>query len=183
MHNLYPDWCPTRKPVPPRSRLYHLAPVGVGTEHVESLTGYVTRLAAAHAVSVSKLIGYEIGPKAIRPKVGPQSATRAQGRVVPLTYSQSYILNASGCAAQNWVLQLGDLTGQKELRFLTTLCWSGAVSGEELVRWHRAWCPQCYQRWRNSGETVRELLLWALRPVSMCAVHQRQLETRCWNCG
>jgi hypothetical protein len=30
---------------------------------------------------------------------------------------------------------------------------------------------------------VREPLLWAVRAVSMCALHHRQLETRCWNCG
>jgi len=183
MHSLYPDWPLTRRAVPPRSRLYHLAPVGVGTEHVETLTSYVTRLAAAHAVPVSKLVGHEIGPLAVRPKLGSQFATGTQRRFVPLINCQSYILNASGYAAQNWVTQLHHLTGEDKLRFLTTLCWNGAVSGEELVRWYQAWCPQCYQGWRDAGEMVREPLLWVLRAVSMCTLHRRQLETRCWNCG
>jgi TniQ len=183
MLNLYPDWSLTCRVVPPRSRLYHLTPVGVGTEHVESLTSYVTRLAAAHAVPVSKLVSYEIGPVAIRPKLRSQFARDTQRRVVPLNYRQSYILNASGSAAENWVTQLSHLTGDDKLRFLTALCWNEAVSGEELVRWHHAWCPQCYQGWRDSGEMVREPLLWVLRTVKVCAPHRRQLETRCRNCG
>src|SRR5437016_2319425 len=36
--------------LPPRSRLYALEPIGIGTPHVESLTGYVSRIADAHAV-------------------------------------------------------------------------------------------------------------------------------------
>jgi hypothetical protein len=155
----------------------------VGTEHVETLTSYVTRLAAAHAVPVSKLVGHEIGPLAVRPKLGSQFATGTQRLFVPLINCQSYILNASGYAAQNWVTQLRHLTGEDKLPFLTTLCWNGAVSGEELVRWHHGWCPQCYQGWRDAGEMVREPLLWVLRAVSMCTLHRRQLETRCRNCG
>jgi len=183
MHKVYPAWPLTHPAVPPRSRLYHLAAAGVGTEHVESLTSYVTRLAAAHAVPVSKLVGHEIGPEAVRPKLASQFAPGTLRRVVPLINCQSYMLNASGYAAENWVTQLCLLTGEANLRYLTTLCWNGAVSGEKLVRWQHAWCPQCYQGWRDSGEMVREPLLWVLRAVSMCAVHCTQLETRCWNCG
>jgi hypothetical protein len=45
--------------VPSRSRLYSLAPVGIGTPHVESLSGYITRLAEAHVLSVGDLVGRE----------------------------------------------------------------------------------------------------------------------------
>ena len=38
------------------SLLYSLAPCGVGTPYVESLSSYVTRLAEAHVVSVWRLI-------------------------------------------------------------------------------------------------------------------------------
>lgn len=37
-------WDLSRPKIPPRSRLYHLEPVGVGTPYVESLTGYMARL-------------------------------------------------------------------------------------------------------------------------------------------
>ena len=47
----------------PRSRLFHLVPIGIGTPHVESLTSYVSRLAVAHSVPPGTLLAIEIGPK------------------------------------------------------------------------------------------------------------------------
>jgi len=46
--------------IPARSRLHSIEPIGVGTPFVESLTGYMIRLAAAHAVRVSDLIEHEL---------------------------------------------------------------------------------------------------------------------------
>ena len=51
-------------PIPKRSRLYALEPMAVGTALVESLTGYVARLAEAHCVSVADLLGIELSPPA-----------------------------------------------------------------------------------------------------------------------
>lgn len=48
--------------MPLRSRLYPLKPIGVGTPLVESLTSYLTRLAYAHCVPVTKLAEVEIAP-------------------------------------------------------------------------------------------------------------------------
>ena len=47
-------------PIPKRSRLYSLEPMNVGTAEVESLTGYVARIAEAHCVTVSDLVGAEL---------------------------------------------------------------------------------------------------------------------------
>jgi hypothetical protein len=52
MQQPFESWSLSSPPVPPRSQLYSLQPVGVGTGLVESLTGYVARLAEAHTVSV-----------------------------------------------------------------------------------------------------------------------------------
>src|SRR6266404_2853111 len=49
--------------IPPRSRLHHLLPVGVGTEYVESLTSYTSRVAHAHDVTLASLFGWEIVPR------------------------------------------------------------------------------------------------------------------------
>ena len=46
--------------IPARSRLHSIEPIGIGTPFVESLTGYMIRLAASHAVRVSDLIEYEL---------------------------------------------------------------------------------------------------------------------------
>lgn len=45
-------WDLTCPAIPPRSRLFHLAPIGIGTPWTESLTGYLARLAEAHGVLV-----------------------------------------------------------------------------------------------------------------------------------
>lgn len=44
MQQPFESWSLSSPPVPPRSQLYSLQPVGVGTGMVESLTGYVARL-------------------------------------------------------------------------------------------------------------------------------------------
>ncbi|HEY7068447.1 MAG TPA: hypothetical protein VII06_43770 [Chloroflexota bacterium] len=59
---VYPAWDLARPAVPPRSRLFHLAPIGIGTPETESLTSYLTRLAAAHSVRVRELVVHECLP-------------------------------------------------------------------------------------------------------------------------
>jgi hypothetical protein len=46
--------------LPPPTRLYHLPPIGVGTPMVESLTGYIVRLAEELCVSAGVLYWKEI---------------------------------------------------------------------------------------------------------------------------
>jgi hypothetical protein len=40
----YESWDLEKPSIPDRSRLYQLEPIGIGTPHVESLTGYISRL-------------------------------------------------------------------------------------------------------------------------------------------
>ena len=58
----YESWDFDTNELPPRSPLYSLLPIGIGTPAVESFTSYLTRLAAAHGVSVTTLIRYKIAP-------------------------------------------------------------------------------------------------------------------------
>ncbi len=53
--------------LPPRSHLYHLTPLGIGTAAVESLTGYMMRLAHAHSVSTRTLLTQYLFPRYGRP--------------------------------------------------------------------------------------------------------------------
>src|ERR1041384_8266101 len=65
MHSaaVYGTWG-TTPPVPtPCSYLYPLPPIGIGTPAVESFTGYITRLAAAHAVETGVLVNSELLPQ------------------------------------------------------------------------------------------------------------------------
>ena len=55
MASILEPWDLTTPVVPPRARFYPLEPIGVGTPLVEGLTGYLLRLAEAHAVPVAAL--------------------------------------------------------------------------------------------------------------------------------
>jgi hypothetical protein len=55
----------TVPPIPKRRRLYSLEPMNVGTVEVESLTGYVARIADAHCVTVNDLVGAKYWPQGI----------------------------------------------------------------------------------------------------------------------
>ena len=51
------------KPViPQRSRLFPLEPIGIGTIYVESLSGYVARLAEHHSTTTEQLILSQVLP-------------------------------------------------------------------------------------------------------------------------
>src|SRR5260370_40255821 len=56
----YAPWELSSPVLPPATRLYSLSPIGIGTPMVESLTGYIARLAEAHCVSSGLLYWKEI---------------------------------------------------------------------------------------------------------------------------
>src|SRR6516225_9309812 len=60
MQQVFESWDLAPRPLRPRSRLYSPAPAGMGTPFVESLSGYVIRLAEAHAVSTGDLVRSEL---------------------------------------------------------------------------------------------------------------------------
>ena len=58
----YEEWDMNIPPIPPRSRLYRLEPIGIATPYVESLTSYITRLAEEHCLTLKALVMGEIFP-------------------------------------------------------------------------------------------------------------------------
>jgi TniQ len=52
----YEVWTVAPPEIPPRSVLYHLSPIAIGTPGVESLTSYLARLAEAHSISCGMLL-------------------------------------------------------------------------------------------------------------------------------
>jgi len=160
--------------LPQRSRLYHLPPIGVGTPYVESLTGYVTRLAAAHNVHLSKLVTHEL-----LPLLGPKYLIHGARHLSPFWSDGSQALNGTRATAVEWTQILERLTLRSELQFLTLLSWAEVLVPRWLLRPIRAWCPACYEEWRRAGQEVYEQLLWAVASVRICARHRQPLSTRC----
>ena len=159
--------------IPPRSILYQLPPIGIGTPNVESLTSYLTRLAVSHTVTVGALLEYEVA-RLIDKKYGAanlQSISRLRGAV-----------NSVGSMTRDLVCALEQLTMQQDLHLLTMLSFGDIISSRNLFRDVRSWCPQCYQEWYERGDILYEPLLWSLKPVKYCSTHQTALVNKCLNC-
>ncbi len=172
---VYELWDLTRPTIPSRSRLYCLAPIGVGTPAVESLTGYVARLAEAHSVTPRTLVVHELLPLLGRAHLSKpvNSSLSAFWR------ADTRALNGMRTLARDWVKALETQTGREDLRFLTMLTWSEVLSATGLLRLQRAWCPACYEEWRRAGQVVYEPLLWSLQVVRVCPRHRRHLQLQC----
>lgn len=159
--------------IPPRSILYQLPPIGIGTPNVESLTSYIVRLAASHTVTVGALLEYEVA-RLIDKKYGAaslQSIPRLRGAV-----------NSIGSMTRDLVCALEQLTMQQDLHLLTMLSFSDIIPSRNLFRSVRSWCPQCYQEWHERGDFLYEPLIWSLNPVKYCSTHQTALVDKCPNC-
>jgi hypothetical protein len=74
---------------------------------------------------------------------------------------------------------LEEKTGRRDLRFLTLLTWSEVLPVQQLQKTTRAWCPGCFQDWRDRGQVFYDPLLWTLAPVTVCGRHKRPLRTIC----
>jgi TniQ protein len=142
---VYDIWNLTPRPLPPRSRLYSLQPMGIGTSRVESLTSYVMRLAQAHTVSVRALIQREIYPNL---PTSPKDTT----------FEKLHSLNGMGPCFEQWVNVLGRLTARSDLRSLTLLPWQTLLSSGGVLRRRRAWCRRCFQEWRHSAMPILRVL-------------------------
>ena len=157
------------------SRLYSLEPIGLGTPYTESLTGYVSRLAEAHSVPTRRLVVHELLPllrKAHLSKVVNSSLSS-------FWLKDARALNGISQLATDWVRALEAATQRNELRFLTLLPWAGALTSLNLLRPTRAWCPECYEEWRQAGQVVYEPLLWGLVVITICPRHRRYLRFEC----
>ena len=162
----------------PSSRLYHLEPVGIGTPDVESLTSYISRLAGAHLLGLRTLLRYIIGPLIEESRSRKFDADAGRKYVV----SSPSLLNGSGSKAENWVSVLEELTLRRDLRSLTALPWGDSISQRRLMRPVKAWCPNCFEHFRQEGVIVYEPLLWSFTAVSVCPSHRRLLEQVCPSC-
>jgi TniQ len=167
--------------VPERSRFYSLTPIGVGTPQVESLSGYVARLAEAHVISVGDLVGRHSmsGATSGSRERMTSSPIRRPGKQV--FHATAYAINGVSARALKWVRILERLTCCRHLDALTLLPLGNTLSDMFLFKRWRAWCPQCYEADRESG-TVYERLLWTLRLATICPVHIVALEAKCPFC-
>ncbi|MGB9079421.1 MAG: TniQ family protein [Terracidiphilus sp.] len=180
---LYETWHLDGWPdIPERSRFYPLLPIGIGTPDVESLTGYVARLAEAHVLSVGDMVGRD--PVSALCGGLPRRArwlrqTRSKGHAF---HAYSYAINGTARTAQSWVRTFKRITRVSSMKLLTLLPLRLTLSDMSLFRRHRAWCPHCYEEDLRNG-VAYERLLWSLQTVTVCPKHTVPLEHECPFCN
>jgi hypothetical protein len=175
-------WDLQKPATPPRSRLYHLEPIGVGTPYTESLSSYLCRLAQKHCVTSQKLIMGEIAPQ----MMGQDYEFALIKKPVTTLFSNSDAkpaINGMREKTHSLVQALKELTQCKGLKFLSLLTWKGVINEQELFRQYRAWCPQCNEQWRQEREVIYEPLLWSFREVDVCWHHNCLLIDECPYCS
>src|SRR5689334_15599461 len=97
------------------SLLYPLVPVGVGTSHVESLTGFVVRRAHAHHVTPRTLIWDEIVPRLAKSSTYANRAGAFDQLTGQWWNNCSPAPNSVTNSARQWVKVLEDLTWRSDL--------------------------------------------------------------------
>lgn len=152
-------------PEPLATRMYHLAPLAVGTSETESLTSYVRRLAAEHVVSPSALLRHEV----LEPnRIGKMQQHNA---LTPVLSLES--VNGPYRTTEILVRGLEQGTGIA-LRGTTMLDRDDAVCLDGAFRHVRAWCPECLQ-----APEPYDRLTWAFKDIKTCQSHGLLLVDRC----
>lgn len=161
-----------------RSSLYYLEPIGVGTQNVESLSGYLSRLAVQHLISTGDFIAKIIAPLLKKRYLTNQAVKGGEG-----LYKSSNGLNGLGTLAQDFILILQELTLRKDLKVTTLLSWAHVFPTRGLLRNQRAWCPFCYMDDYASQENIYERLIWNIQLVNFCTRHNQYLSVKCPYCN
>ncbi len=162
------------KESPPPSRLYGLAPCGLGTVYQESLTSYLNRLGWRHHVSPRDLVAQEIVPSLSHEYPKRQLAAFSRGPGMQI--------NGAGEIAQEWANFLERLTMRSDLHGLALDFWIGDLSSRGHLRKVPAWCPTCYTERAEQALPLYQPMLWILQVVTICPRHKRGLEDRCQHC-
>lgn len=168
---------PTLISIPPRIPLYAIERIGVGTALVESLASYVMRLAVAHSVSAGDLVFRMLVQI---PDLGEQ-LTAPTKVTAHNTDRLGYEMNGLTNRANNWVRVLESATGCSDLKYLTFLTFQNILY-TGFISDRRAWCPSCFEQWRENGDPIYEPLLWSVNAVPCCPIHHRYLSFECPHC-
>jgi TniQ len=171
-------------PIPPRSILYSIPPIGIGTGNVEGLTSYICRLAEAHCVSPTNLLRYQIEPvagngrrstRSVNLQSHPSGDNRVAVRYVAALEYLTMQPNLAELTFSSWLM------GKRPIgNILTSLFVDRPIS---MLKTGREWCPDCFQEWQNSDRDIYEPLLWSLSLVAICPHHDRLLEQVCPHCS
>lgn len=175
-------WSPKPLEIPRRSRLFCLEPIAVGTPYTESLSSYLNRLAQAHCLTSQKLVMGEIAPLILKDEDKYELLSKNLSHLLGNSDAKPAINGMREMTAK-LVAVLEELTMRQDLRFLTLLSWKEMIYDQGLFRNYRAWCPCCWEEWKQEKKTIYEPLLWSFKDVEVCLIHNLRLVEVCPHCG
>jgi len=143
--------------------LMRLDPIGVGTPMVESLGGYVRRLAALHRVTtmqVERLVN-EAGEPIFRD-----------------VSTQPFRLDLPTAGAYQFAQRLATMMRDPSVRRLGAP-WHEHWAPAQSFKLATSWCPDCL----DEMATPYTPLVWSLKAFTVCPKHQVELVDACPCCG
>lgn len=162
--------------MPPRSRLFSLPPIGVGTASAEGLLSYVIRLAKAHSVSPRRLV------QEVFIKTYPELAKYR--RCGPFFTATTGTDNGLCRFSKIFVEAVEKLCGI-DAKPLTMLPLQAMLpfNAQGLFPPRLRWCPACYAEMRGSGGEFYLPLVWFFDHYRICRRHRCTLRDRCPVCS
>jgi TniQ len=173
----FPIWEINVPDIPPRSPLYNLVPLGLGGPFVESLTGYICRLAYEHHIHTGTMLQHIIAPL-----ISKHYIAGDQSRNISSFLRYATPINGNGVMASDWANVLALLTSRNDLSQLTMFAAANAISHRDLLQSTRKWCSTCYSEWQQQHTPIYEPLLWSINGITVCPKHYCLLEKRCQHC-
>ena len=153
-----------------RSALNPVAPIGVGTQEVESLVSYFCRLAMSHCVSTKNLGRYVV-------------ATMQRELSEDNTWLMTNSFSGMSETVGDWARSLSELTSVESLESLTLRAWRNVIAERSPRPVSARWCPQCLAEDRAAGASPYFRLAWDVGAVTACPKHKTKLAHVCTNCG
>gem|GEM_PF-742755 len=172
----YEHWDLRLPDLPPRSMLYQIRPIGIGTPETECLTSYLARLANTYHVTIgSLLLCYVI------PYLREMRTESGRGLLDSLLLAMR-AANGADTLAARLVRAVEQLTLTTGAQWTTLIVWGEVFSRQHLQRRFRAWCTDCYAEQSVGGNPLYDYLIWAVAPVKVCVRHQCPLTETCPKC-
>lgn len=153
-----------------RTLFYNIEPLD-NDGFIESFTSYISRLAKTHKISSQNIFDVIVN------ELGEENEYKARREYSSILY----LLNGMGKFSQNWGAALSKLTGQKTLSHISLVNWRNVIRPLVQLRKYKAWCPICFQEWKDKSQEIYEPLLWSLSQNKICPKHLVYLVSTCPN--
>lgn len=160
----------------------------MGTPYTECLSSYLQRLAQHHHLRPWQLYNHELVPLiknqeyllSIDTNKTAIRQTFLSGKTTPSNLS---VVNGIKHMTKAIVAAVEQLTNRDDLRCLTLVTWLGVWRSYNCpLKYFCAWCPHCYQVWKEQEEAIYLPLLWLFKEVRFCPIHHTLLESFCPYC-